>query len=73
MPYGTLRIIVISQVSGREVFEFNPTLIMEDDEDTEGEVFVHHHNMVRGGAAQWVGPSQLQCIHCCCLLGYYSN
>ena len=51
MPYGTLTIIVSLQVSGREVFEFNPTLIMEDDEDTEGEVFVHHHDKVRGGAA----------------------
>ena len=30
------------------MFEFNPTLIMEDDEDAEGEVFVHHHDKVRG-------------------------
>ena len=39
---------LLLQVSGREVFEFNPALIMEDDEDTEGEVFVHHHEKVIG-------------------------
>ena len=37
---------LLLQVSGREVFEFNPTLVMEDDEDDEGEVFVHHHHKV---------------------------
>ena len=33
-------------MSGREVFEFNPTLIMEDDDDNEGEVFIHSRSQV---------------------------
>ena len=39
--------VLLLQVSGREVFEFNPTLVMEgDDDDDGGEVFVHHYNKV---------------------------
>ena len=34
------------QVSGREVFEFNPTLVMEDDDDDNGEVVAHHYGKV---------------------------
>jgi len=37
----------LSQVSGREVFEFNPTLVMEEEDDDDGgEVLVHHRQMV---------------------------
>ena len=42
--------MILLQVSGREVFEFNPTLVMEDDEDNEGEVFVHHYDKVSSTA-----------------------
>ena len=44
---------------------------MEDDEDTEGEVFVYHHDKVRG----WgyiVGGAMLS-VQYYYLLGYYSN
>lgn len=44
--------MILLQVSGREVFEFNPTLVMEDDEDNEGEVFVHHYDKV-SSTAYW--------------------
>ena len=28
------------------MFEFNPTLVMEDDDDNDGEVFVHYYDKV---------------------------
>ena len=53
-------------MSGREVFEFNPTLVMEDDDDNEGEVFVHSRSQVIMGVQHAFG--QQSQVHCCITL-----
>jgi len=37
------------------VFEFNPMLVTEDDDDNDGEVFVHARSQVNGGVACYCG------------------